>query len=126
MMQMLCPKCQNPMHQYERNGVVVEQCSECKGIFLDRGELEHLMKFEQSFHAGAGAPVAAAPAGPPPRDPRYDDRRHDDRRHDDRRYGDRRRDDDHHRRDHYDDHRKDDYYYKKKKKKSVFEDLFDF
>jgi uncharacterized protein len=117
MMQMLCPKCQNPMHQYERNGVVVEQCSECKGIFLDRGELEHLMKFEQSFHAGP--PVAAAPpvaAGPPPRDPRYDDRRYDDRR----------RDDDH-RRDHYDDHRrKDDYYYKKKKKKSVFEDLFDF
>lgn len=111
MMQMLCPKCQNPMHQYERNGVVVEQCSECKGIFLDRGELEHLMNFEKSFHAG---PAPAAPAGPPPREPRYDDRRYDDRRHDDRR-------------DHYDDHRrKDDYYYKKKKRKSVFEDLFDF
>ncbi|SDD50530.1 zf-TFIIB domain-containing protein [Glycomyces harbinensis] len=118
MMQMLCPKCQNPMHQYERNGVVVEQCSECKGIFLDRGELEHLMNFEASFHAGAGAPVAAAPAGPPPREPRYEDRR-DDRRYDDRRHDDRR--------EHYDDHRrKDDYYYKKKKKKSVFEDLFDF
>jgi uncharacterized protein len=115
MMQMLCPKCQNPMHQYERNGVVVEQCSECKGIFLDRGELEHLMNFEKSFHAG---PASVAPAGPPPRDPRYDDRR-DDRRYDDRRHDDRR--------DHYDDHRrKDDYYYKKKKKKSVFEDLFDF
>lgn len=119
MMQMLCPKCQNPMHQYERNGVVVEQCSECKGIFLDRGELEHLMKFEQSFHAGP-PPVAAAPVGQPPRDPRYDDRRHDDRRYDDRR-----RDDDHRRDHHYDDHRKDDYY-RKKKKKSVFEDLFDF
>ncbi|GAA2268185.1 hypothetical protein GCM10009853_021840 [Glycomyces scopariae] len=119
MMQMLCPKCQNPMHQYERNGVVVEQCSECKGIFLDRGELEHLMNFESKFHAG---PPAAAPAGPPPREQRYDDRRHDDRRHDDRRYDDRRRDD------HYDDrrHHGDDYHYKKKKRKSVFEDLFDF
>lgn len=115
MMQMLCPKCQNPMHQYERNGVVVEQCSECKGIFLDRGELEHLMNFEASFHGG-GAPIApGSPAGPPPREPRYDDRRHDDRRYDDRR-----------RDDHYGDRRKDDYYYKKKKKKSVFEDLFDF
>ena len=111
MMQMICPKCQNPMHQYERNGVVVEQCSECKGIFLDRGELEHLMKFEQSFNAGPGAPVAAAPAGPPPRDPRYDDRRYDDD----------------HRRDHHGDHhRKDDYYYKKKKRKSFIEDIFDF
>ncbi|MEU5871641.1 zf-TFIIB domain-containing protein [Glycomyces sp. NPDC047369] len=120
MMQMLCPKCQNPMHQYERNGVVVEQCSECKGIFLDRGELEHLMSAEASFR---GAPVApAAPAGPPPRyDDRRDDRRYDDRR-DDRRYDDRRRDD------HYDDrrHHGDDYHYKKKKRKSVFEDLFDF
>lgn len=123
MMQMLCPKCQNPMHQYERNGVVVEQCSECKGIFLDRGELEHLMNFEQSFHAGPAAVAPGVPAGPPPRDPRYDDRRRDD----DRRYDDRRRDDDHRREGHYDDHRrKDDYYYKKKKKKSVFEDLFDF
>lgn len=118
-MQMLCPKCQNPMHHYERNGVVVEQCSECKGIFLDRGELEHLMNFEQKFHTGA-APVV--PAGPPPNEPRYDDRRYDDRRPDDRRYDDRRGGDRH-----YDDHRrKDDYHYKKKKRKSVFEDLFDF
>jgi Zn-finger nucleic acid-binding protein len=114
MMQMLCPKCQNPMHQYERNGVVVEQCSECKGIFLDRGELEHLMNAEAAYNR---APAPAAPAGPPPREPRYDDRRHDDRRYDDRR-----------RDDHYDDrrHHGDDYHYKKKKRKSVFEDLFDF
>ncbi|MFB9658348.1 zf-TFIIB domain-containing protein [Glycomyces mayteni] len=122
MMQMLCPKCQNPMHQYERNGVVVEQCSECKGIFLDRGELEHLMTAESAFQRGA----AVAPPGPAPRDqPRYDDRRDDRRyedRRDDRRYDDRRRDD------HYDDrrHHGDDYHYKKKKRKSVFEDLFDF
>lgn len=112
MMQMLCPKCQNLMHQYERNGVVVEQCSECKGIFLDRGELEHLMSAEAVFHRGA----AVAPPPPPPAPPRYDDRRHDDRRYDDRR-----------RDDHYDDRRRsDDYHYKKKKRKSVFEELFDF
>ena len=119
MMQMLCPKCQNPMNQYERNGVVVEQCSECKGIFLDRGELEHLMNFESQFHAAP--PAAVAPAGPPPREPRYDDRRRDDRRYEERRYDDRRDP-------HYDDrrHHGDDYHYKKKKRKSVFEDLFDF
>ncbi|THV21780.1 zf-TFIIB domain-containing protein [Glycomyces paridis] len=116
MMQMLCPKCQNPMHQYERNGVVVEQCSECKGIFLDRGELEHLMNAESSYQRGA----AVAPPAAPSREPRYDERR-DDRRYDDRRSDDRRRDD------HYDDRRRDgDYHYKKKKRKSVFEDLFDF
>jgi Zn-finger nucleic acid-binding protein len=34
------------MRTYERNGVVVDQCSECRGIFLDRGELERLVDAE--------------------------------------------------------------------------------
>lgn len=41
-----CPKCQAPMRSYERNGVSIEQCTECRGIFLDRGELEHLIDAE--------------------------------------------------------------------------------
>src|SRR5690606_39363187 len=28
-MEMLCPKCHNLMRRYERNGVIVDQCSEC-------------------------------------------------------------------------------------------------
>ena len=31
------------MRTYERNGVHVDQCTECRGIFLDRGELEKLV-----------------------------------------------------------------------------------
>ena len=34
------------MRTYERNGVVVDQCTECRGIFLDRGELERLVDAE--------------------------------------------------------------------------------
>ena len=34
-----CPKCHGPMRTYERSGVTVDQCTECRGIFLDRGEL---------------------------------------------------------------------------------------
>ena len=88
-MQMLCPKCQNLMKQYERNGVVVDQCSECRGIFLDRGELEHLLDAEAAFNSRG-----AVPPPPPPRqdfDRGYDDRRpYDDRGYrDDRRYDDR-------------------------------------
>jgi Zn-finger nucleic acid-binding protein len=41
-----CPKCGGDMRSYERNGVVVEQCGECRGIFLDRGELERLVDAE--------------------------------------------------------------------------------
>jgi Zn-finger nucleic acid-binding protein len=38
------------MRSYERNGVVVDQCSGCKGIFLDRGELERLVDAESAHY----------------------------------------------------------------------------
>ncbi len=44
-----CPKCQESMRNYERNGVHVDQCNGCKGIFLDRGELEALISAEEGF-----------------------------------------------------------------------------
>jgi len=34
------------MVTYERSGVTVDQCPECRGIFLDRGELEELIAAE--------------------------------------------------------------------------------
>lgn len=48
--EMLCPKCQAPMRVMERNGVTVERCTECGGIFLDRGELERLMRAEGEYN----------------------------------------------------------------------------
>jgi Zn-finger nucleic acid-binding protein len=46
------------MRTYERNGVHVDQCTDCRGIFLDRGELERLIDAENSWHAAGGAPAA--------------------------------------------------------------------
>ncbi len=54
------------MRTYERNGVHVEQCSDCRGLFLDRGELEKLVEAEGSFYS-APAPTPAAAPPPPPR-----------------------------------------------------------
>jgi len=34
------------MRTYERNGVHIEQCEGCRGVFLDFGELEHLTALE--------------------------------------------------------------------------------
>jgi Zn-finger nucleic acid-binding protein len=45
-----CPKCGGEMRSYERNGVTVDQCGECRGIFLDRGELERLIDAESSHY----------------------------------------------------------------------------
>jgi Zn-finger nucleic acid-binding protein len=51
--ELLCPKCQAPMRVMDRNGVTVERCTECGGIFLDRGELERLMRAEGEYNARA-------------------------------------------------------------------------
>jgi Zn-finger nucleic acid-binding protein len=37
------------MRGYERNGVHVEQCDTCRGIFLDHGELEALTRAEAQW-----------------------------------------------------------------------------
>jgi Zn-finger nucleic acid-binding protein len=48
-----CPKCLVPMRDIERNGVTIERCNECGGIFLDRGELEHLTQAENAYAVSA-------------------------------------------------------------------------
>jgi Zn-finger nucleic acid-binding protein len=64
-MELTCPKCHGTMRTYERNGVHVDQCADCRGIFLDRGELDRLIDAENSWHGGAAAAPAAAAAPPP-------------------------------------------------------------
>jgi Zn-finger nucleic acid-binding protein len=63
-MELTCPKCQGVMRSYERNGVTIDQCTECRGIFLDRGELDRLIDAENRWHAEPAQQAAAAP--PPP------------------------------------------------------------
>ncbi|ABC83954.1 hypothetical protein Adeh_4190 [Anaeromyxobacter dehalogenans 2CP-C] len=43
---MHCPKCGMQMQEVKLRGVDVDVCFSCSGIFLDRGELEHLEKPE--------------------------------------------------------------------------------
>lgn len=57
---LLCPKCAGIMKTYERNGIHLEQCDTCRGIFLDFGELESLTQMENRF-------VQSAPPPPAPR-----------------------------------------------------------
>lgn len=62
------------MRQYERSGVTVDQCTECRGIFLDRGELEKLFEAEANWsqqqapaaQQPSHAPGAGYPPPPPP------------------------------------------------------------
>lgn len=60
--ELTCPKCQATMRNYERNGIQIDQCTECRGIYLDRGELELLMDAEAAY----SRPTPNNPAGPVP------------------------------------------------------------
>lgn len=61
---MICPKCQNLMQTVDRRGIHIEQCQGCRGIFLDRGELEQIANAESNFYGGQAAP--GMHAAPPP------------------------------------------------------------
>lgn len=52
---MTCPKCGSTMRTYGRNGITIDQCTTCHGIFLDRGELEQLISAESSYLGGSAS-----------------------------------------------------------------------
>jgi Zn-finger nucleic acid-binding protein len=56
------------MVTYERSGIHLDQCRECRGFFLDRGELEKLVDAEGGAWIGPtpGVPAQATHAAPVP------------------------------------------------------------
>ncbi|OZB15227.1 MAG: hypothetical protein B7X53_11945 [Hyphomonas sp. 34-62-18] len=111
---MLCPVCATGLSMSDRNGVEIDYCTSCRGVWLDRGELDKII--ERST-----APV------PPPRD--MDNRNSPDRR------GDGGglmgmasallKGDDDHRRGRDDNDRYDERYDKRRRKKTIFSEFFD-
>lgn len=41
---MNCPICNIPLTMSERQGVEIDYCSKCRGVWLDRGELEKIIE----------------------------------------------------------------------------------
>ena len=62
-----CPNCDGKMREVERRGVVIDICTECRGVFLDRGELDALVEaIEQvdELYARQQQALPIAPAAP--------------------------------------------------------------
>lgn len=98
---MRCPVDNEALVMADRNGVEIDYCPKCRGVWLDRGELDKIIdRAMGSAPAVAAAPVPPQHAAPQHRHPAPPPRYHDD---DDYRYG-----------------------YKKKRKESFLGDLFDF
>ncbi len=99
---MQCPVCTTQaLVMSERQGIEIDYCPQCRGVWLDRGELDKII--ERSAAAAAPAPVRAATPPPPP-EVRHRDTRHLGQQH----YGDQHGG------------------YRKKKKESFLSDIFDF
>jgi Zn-finger nucleic acid-binding protein len=53
------------MQTVDRGGIHIDQCQGCRGIFLDRGELEQIVGAEQRYQAAAAPPPPYQGAPPP-------------------------------------------------------------
>lgn len=62
---MQCPVCKVELHMSDRQGIEIDYCPQCRGIWLDRGELDKIV--ERSVAAeGPQAPQPTAQAPLPP------------------------------------------------------------
>lgn len=52
---MNCPNCQETLLMTVRNNVEIDYCPKCRGIWLDRGELDKLLAFDQDNGTAAKA-----------------------------------------------------------------------
>ena len=73
-----CPRCGTGLTMSERQGIEIDYCPQCRGVWLDRGELDKIIERTGAVQepqagrpasdwAGQGAAGAwTQPAGPPP------------------------------------------------------------
>lgn len=103
----------------ERSGIEIDYCPQCRGVWLDRGELDKLIERAQADVA----PEPVAQTAPPPayqnqhphQQPHYQQERH---------YKDSHYKDSHYKDDHY---KNQGYgHYGKHRKKSILSEIFDF
>jgi uncharacterized protein len=64
---MQCPVDGTMLVMADRSGVEIDYCPKCRGVWLDRGELDKII--EKAAPAAAAAPVR--PPEPPRQEPRY-------------------------------------------------------
>ena len=66
---MKCPNCPDAtLVMTDRQGIEIDYCPTCRGIWLDRGELDKLLE-----RASAASPAVAAPAPRPQARPDFED-----------------------------------------------------
>ena len=82
---MKCPNDDATLTMSERGGIEIDYCPECRGVWLDRGELDKIIERSLTQAPTASAPAPApTPTEPPPGS--YERERDERRQHHDQRY----------------------------------------
>lgn len=77
---MKCPTDNATLVMSERSGIEIDYCPECRGVWLDRGELDKIID-RATAESPAPAPAAAQQASPSRyAEPRYSEPRYEDPR----------------------------------------------
>lgn len=80
---LLCPTCRVTLTMSERQGIEIDYCPQCRGVWLDRGELDKIIERSEA----ANAPAPRQQAAPPPPRPQYREQGYREHGYDDRHYG---------------------------------------
>ena len=62
---MLCPADRTPLVMSERQNIEIDYCPTCRGVWLDRGELDKIIERSAGGAAQQSAPPVPAPAPQP-------------------------------------------------------------
>ena len=71
---MKCPVCEVQLSISSREGVEIDFCPQCRGVWLDRGELDKVIERAAASLAPTAPVGGGAPRYEERREPRYDDR----------------------------------------------------
>jgi Zn-finger nucleic acid-binding protein len=52
-MAMQCPSCGGELLELDRSGIKIDACRNCRGVWLDRGELDRILERERQVVGGA-------------------------------------------------------------------------
>jgi uncharacterized protein len=63
---MSCPVCRVPLSMSDRQGIEIDFCPQCRGVWLDRGELDKIIERSAGPAPSAPPPPQAAPQAPYP------------------------------------------------------------
>lgn len=71
---MKCPNCEEVLIMSERQGIEIDYCPKCRGVWLDRGELDKIIEKSLSVNV----PPQGANSPKPKHDDRYEGKEWDD------------------------------------------------